>query len=145
MYRARLQPALYMSGLLHCIMYMMRATKLRYLVACSIVINFVPSPLHRLDPGTAGCRRLWCTRHDWCVIFFQLFDQNRLCKLDGSNTVITTVDVNFTYSLNTGSALASNELVISASRASRSAFAPNAMISSTQTAKQVNDPPWSII
>jgi hypothetical protein len=29
------------------------------------------------------------------VIFFQLLDQNQLCKLDGSDTIITTVDINF--------------------------------------------------
>jgi hypothetical protein len=41
------------------------------------------------------CRSLWHTRHDWSVILFQLLDQNRLGELDCSNTVITTVDINF--------------------------------------------------
>jgi hypothetical protein len=29
------------------------------------------------------------------VILFQLLNQNRLCEFDGSNAIITTVDVNF--------------------------------------------------
>jgi hypothetical protein len=131
MYQARLRPALYMSGLLHCIMYMMRATKLRYLVACSIVIKFVPSPLHRLDPGTAG---VFVARD----IIGVRFSSNFWIRTGCINLMVAIPSSpNFlpAYSLNTGSALASNEVAISASRASRSAFAQNAMTSSTQTAK----------